>query len=358
MRTDTVMKKLSTMIKQIDIRDATAPSETAESPVTRKALSPDPSTKKAMDVDDRDSFEAVIIGGGPAGMTAGIYLARKLIRTLLITPDLGGQVLWTSAVENYPGYGVISGWDLMNSFREQLERQLIYLRLHDRVSTLEPRKKGGKVVTEGGGIYDYRTLIVASGKHSRKLDIPGEEEFRGRGVTYCSTCDAPLYRGEKVAVIGGGNAALSAANDLLELDCTVHLVNLLPGLQADGVLIERALASHRIHIYDNHEMDEITGDDVVRAIRFHHRKTGEATTIETAGVFIEIGLVPNTRFARGVLDLNSHDEIIISCLCQTNVPGVFAAGDVTAIPDKQIVVAAGEGAKAALGAADYLRRNN
>ena len=333
--------------------DATMP---MAAPLDAPEPYPAPQAGKMMEAPISGSFETVIIGGGPSGMTAGIYMARKLTRTLLISPELGGQVLWTANVENYPGQGVISGWELAGSFRRQFEQQPIHLRLNDTVSLLELTDNGGRVTTEGGGRYDFRSLIVASGKRSRKLSVPGEDEFYGRGVTYCSTCDGPLYRGETVAVIGGGNSALSAANDLLALGCTVHLVNLAPGLQADGVLVERAIATQRITVYSHYQVDEIMGGRTVNGIRIHDQDGGSSLTIPVTGVFIEIGLIPNSRFTEGILALNKQGEILINCRCETNIPGIFAAGDVTSVPEKQIVIAAGEGAKAALGASDYLLR--
>lgn len=342
--------------KILEASDIPAP-ELVESPVvTLDTIVPEPEIRNALDSPESGMFDAIIIGGGPAGMTAGIYLSRKRIKTLLISPDLGGQVLWNSDIENYPGYRVISGWDLAASFQRQLEMQNIFLRLNDNAVRLDLSRDGGSITTERGNRYEYRSLVVASGKRSRLLGVPGEEEYRGRGVTYCATCDAPLYRGETVAVIGGGNSALSAANDLLALGCMVYLINILPGIQADAVLVERAVATRRLTVYTNHMIDEITGIRNVTGVRFHNRETGETRTEKVTGVFIEIGLVPNSRFTQGILAQNSEGEIIVNCRCETNIPGIFAAGDVTSIPEKQIVIAAGEGAKAALGVNDYLMR--
>ncbi len=313
-----------------------------------------PREKSSMDSPDSGHFDAIIIGGGPAGMTAGVYLARKMINTLLISPDLGGQVLWTSNVENYPGYDVISGFDLSMKFQEQLEEQTIQRRIGDRVVTLEHAETGGMVETEQGARFGYKSLIVASGKRSRSLNVPGEKEFGGRGVTYCATCDGPLYRGQKVAVIGGGNSAVTAAHDLLSLGCEVNLVNFMPGLQADSILVEKAQASNSLTTHTNHQVDAILGKTSVTGIRIHDRETGASVDIECIGVFIEIGLIPNTSFVEDVLTLNEHREIIVDCRCQTNRPGIFAAGDVTNVPNKQIIIAAGEGAKAALGVHAYL----
>ena len=302
-------------------------------------------------------YETVIIGGGPAGITSGIYLGRKRVETLMITPELGGQVSWTSNVENYPGYDVISGFDLSVKFREQLEMQSIDMRLGDNVETVKKYENGGGVIkTLLGGEYEFKTLIIASGKKSSKLGVPGEKEFYGRGVTYCSTCDGPLYRGENVAVIGGGNSALTTANDLIAQGCKVSIVNVLPGIQADPVLLERADISGAIKLFTNYKVFEITGKNTVDGIKISNNETGEEKKINVTGVFIEIGLAPNSDFADGIVALNEKKEILVNCRCETNVPGIFAAGDVTNVPEKQIIIAAGEGAKAALSAYDYLLR--
>ena len=317
---------------------------------------PDTKQKTQTSVPDSGAYDAIIIGGGPAGSTAGVYLARKQIKTLIISPDLGGQVLWTADIENYPGYEVISGWELAQHFQDQLKKQDIDLRIGDSVVAIHPGKSGGMVRTEQGAEYSYQALVIASGKRSRPLDAEGEDAFVGRGVTYCATCDGPLYRGEEVAVIGGGNSALSSAIELLALGCTIHLINIKPDLQADRGLIKKAWSSERLTLHLNHEVAEILGDKTVTGITIRDRETGEQSSIGVTGVFVEIGLIPNTSFAKGVVKLNGKGEIMVNCLCETDVNCIFAAGDVTNVPEKQIAVAAGEGAKAALGVSEYLMR--
>ena len=308
---------------------------------------------------DSGSYDAVVIGGGPAGITACIYLMRKMINTLMITPELGGQVTWTSEVENYPGYLEISGIELAQKYQAQLEQFPLALRLGDSVVAMEMTGRGGIVRTEKGAEYAFTAAVIASGKRSRKLGVPGEDTLYGRGVTYCATCDGPLYRGEEVAVIGGGNSALTAANDLLGIGCTVHIVNVMPDYQADRVLVQRAKKNSTVRFHPNHEVAEIHGTRAVEGITIRDRESGDTTRLAVSGVFIEIGLVPNSRFAENVVAMNERREIIVDCRCMTDVPGVYAAGDVTNVPNKQIVIAAGEGAKAALGVSDYLlKRGN
>ena len=211
--------------------------------------------KRMIDAPDRGDYDAIIIGGGPAGITCGIYLMRKMINTLMITTDLGGQVSWTAEVENYPGYLDISGIDLAEKYKAQLEQYPIHIRLGDSVSAIEMTNGGGGVVrTELGGEYRFRGLVIASGKRSKKLGVPGEDTFYGRGVTFCATCDGPLYRGETVAVVGGGNSGLSAAIELLTLGCTVHLVNYRPGFQADAILVDKARTQAKFTAHMNHEV--------------------------------------------------------------------------------------------------------
>ena len=302
------------------------------------------------------SFDAVIAGGGPAGMTCALYLMRKMVNTLMITPELGGQVRWTSEIENYPGYMVISGIELAEKYREQLEKYPLTIRMGERIVAMESHGLGGLVRTEHGSEYAFKGLVIATGKHSQKLDVPGMDAFLGRGVTYCATCDGPLYRGEEVAVIGGGNSALSAAIDLLNLDCTVHLVNNVPELQAEAVLVEKVLDRDRAIYHPNSEVAEICGDNVVTGITIRNLADGVVEKIPVKGVFIEIGLIPNSQFAEGVVEMNADREIIVDCRCQTDVPGIYAAGDVTNVPNKQIIIAAGEGAKSALSVSEFLKK--
>ena len=303
------------------------------------------------------SFETIIVGGGPAGMTAGVYLARKNIKTLMITPELGGQVITTPWIGNYPGYEYISGIDLAHRFREQLEEHDISIRLGDRVVSMTVGDISGTVATEQGSEYTFRTLLVASGKRSRTLEVPGVKKYKGRGLSYCVTCDAPLFKGQPVAVIGGGNSGFTAAIDLLNLGCEVHLIEIAPRLHADETLVERAIGSSGFTLYLGHELVCISGGESVERVMVRNIDMDDSFPLEVTGVFVEIGLIPNSSFAKGVLTLNDHDEIVVGCNCETNNPHIFAAGDVTNVPQKQIIIAAGEGAKAALRLSEYLNRH-
>lgn len=300
--------------------------------------------------------DVVIIGGGPAGMAASVYAARKVLDQVLISPDIGGQAAWAVEVENYLGCPFISGFDLVTRFEEHV-RDFGTKRCDDKVTLLERRGQTFYVKTEAGRKYESRAVIVASGRSARNLGVPGEEQFKGRGVTYCATCDAPLYAGEKVVVVGGGNAGLDAAIQLTKFAEHVTIVEELPNLTADRSLQDRIMAIDNAKVMLNTEVKEIRGSKLVEGVTLRNIATGEVLDLPVAGVFVEIGSLPNVGFLPKDVKVNSRGEIMIDCHNRTNVPGIFAAGDVTDIPGKQIIVAAGEGAKALLAASEYIVHN-
>lgn len=306
---------------------------------------------------DTGSYDLIIIGAGPAGMTAAVYAARKQIPTLLVSGDVGGQVLLTAHIENYMGYQFITGGELMEKFAEQVNRYPLDQRLEDKVTLIRKHDESGfSVETAGGGNYQGRAVIVATGKRSRPLNVPGEKEMVGRGVSYCATCDAPFFRDLEVAVIGGGNSAMEAALDLMKIAREVHLVHRSHDWRADAVLLDQVLSSDRVRVHQGFIVREIKGDKIkgVEVLRIAPQDGGPEQDLPVQGVFIEIGLIPNTDVVRGLAELNEEGEMVVDCQSRTSVPGLFAAGDVTNVPEKQIVVAAGEGAKAALTAFRYL----
>ncbi|MGQ9545732.1 MAG: FAD-dependent oxidoreductase [Dehalococcoidia bacterium] len=304
---------------------------------------------------NRVIYELVIIGAGPAGMTAAVYAARKKLTTLLISYDIGGQVLWTAGVENYMGYQFVEGHELMQKFEEQVKQFPIDIKTGERVGKLSLINGGFEVTMDSGKSYRGRAAIVATGKRPRQLNVPGEEKLRGRGVTYCAVCDGPLFAGENVAVIGGGNSALEAAEDMVKIAEYVYLVSLTP-LTGDPVLIDKAKRADNLTMFLEHEVLEIKGESRVEGIRIRDLKSKQERELNVGGIFIEIGLIPNSEPFKEIVKLNRFGEIEVNCANETSVPGLFAAGDVTNVPEKQIVVAAGEGAKAALQAHRYLQR--
>lgn len=299
--------------------------------------------------------DLIIVGAGPAGMTAAVYAARKKLDALLLSQNVGGQVLWTAGVENYMGYQFIEGAELMRKFEEQVRQFPLDMRIGEKVSALSRVDEGFLLKTDQNGRYEARAVIIATGKRPRQLNVPGEERLRGRGVTYCAVCDGPLFGGEDVAVVGGGNSALEAVDDMIKIAGQVYLVSLTP-LTADPILIERVKDADNLTVFLEHEVLEIYGEEVVAGVRVRNLKSKEEKELKVSGVFIEIGLIPNSEPFKGVVELNDVGEIRVNCANETNVAGVFAAGDVTNVPEKQIVVAAGEGAKAALRAHRYLQR--
>jgi alkyl hydroperoxide reductase subunit F len=300
-------------------------------------------------------YDLMIIGGGPAGMTAAVYAARKKLNALLLSKDVGGQVNWTLGIENYMGYQLIEGPELIKKFEEQVKQFPIEIKVGDNVSSLSRIGGGFEAKTDGGETYQAKAAIIVTGKRPRPLNVPGEEKLRGRGVTYCATCDGPLFADMKVAVIGGGNSALEAVDDVVKIAEHVYLVSLTP-LTGDQILIDKVKGAGNLTMFLEHEVVAITGDNLVDGIKIRDLKTKQERELQVGGVFIEIGLMPNSDLVKGVATLNRIGEIEVNCNNETSVPGLFAAGDVTNVPEKQIVVAAGEGAKAALQAHRYLQR--
>ena len=298
-------------------------------------------------------YDVIIIGCGPAGMTAAIYSARKGLKTLVLSKDVGGQLNLSAELENYLGFSSIEAPDLINRFEEHVERFDITRVIGEEVVNLEVTAKIKLVHTRAGNRYQGRALIIASGKIPRPLGIPGESRLLGKGVAYCATCDASFYKDKVVAVVGGGNSALEAAGELERWATHVYLV-VRNTYSADDILVDRVTRLAKVEVLLNYDTLEILGAQQVTGLRVRSRDDHSERTLAVDGIFVEIGLLPNTGFAMDVLALNASGEIIIDCQTHTGVPGVFAAGDVTNVRDKQVLVAAGEGVKAALQAHDYL----
>ena len=298
-------------------------------------------------------YELIIIGAGPAGITASVYAARKKIDFLLITKDIGGQAALSGEVENYTGYQFISGPELAAKFEEHLHKFDINLKENEEVKELKKQNDIVYVKTNKD-TYQARTVIIASGKRSRELNVKGEKEFKNRGLTYCATCDGPLFKDKIVAVIGGGNSALDATLQLIKIARHIYLINNTLHLGGDAIMREKVEDNPLVTIMNESEVLEILGDKMVKAIKI--KTKDKENTLAVEGVFVEIGLIPNSDFAYEV-EKNSLGEIKVNCKNETNIPGIFAAGDVTDVPEKQIIIACGEGAKACLSAFRYLSQS-
>ena len=288
-------------------------------------------------------------------MTAAVYAARKRIDALFLSKDIGGQAMWAASVENYMGYQYIEGFELMQKFEEQVKQFPLEQKIGEEVVALSRLDTGFEVKTAKGESYQAKAVIVATGKRPRPLNVPGEEHLIGRGVTYCAVCDGPLFTGQKVAVIGGGNSALEAAYDMVKIAEHVYLVSLTT-LTGSQILIDRVVDSPNLTVFIEHEVIAIDGESLVEAIVIRDLKSDEEKRLEVGGVFVEIGLLPNSELTGRITKLNDLGEVEVNCANETGVPGLFAAGDVTNVVEKQIVVAAGEGAKATLQAHKYIQR--
>jgi alkyl hydroperoxide reductase subunit F len=295
-------------------------------------------------------YDLIVIGAGPAGITASVYAARKKMNFLVITKDIGGQTAWSGDIENYTGYQFITGPELAKKFEEHMRQYNITVKENEGVLEIKKKDDVISVITEKD-TYEARTVIIASGKKSRELNVPGEKEFKNKGLTYCATCDAPLFSGKDVAVIGGGNSGLDAALQLIRIARYVYLINISSQLTGDPIMQEEVYKSKAVRVINNARVSAIMGDKFVRGISI--RVGDKEETLAVGGVFVEIGLTPNSEFVKDV-EKNELGEIRVNSRNETNVPGIFAAGDVTDVPEKQIIIAAGEGSKAALSAFRYL----
>ena len=302
-------------------------------------------------------YDVIIIGGGPAGITAGIYAVRKDLKALLLTKDFIGQTGKAAFIENWPGTKEISGPELMNQFREHIDSLGLEFSEGELVSDLSKEGDVFKVRTEKDNKFESRAVIVTSGRNPRPLKVKGEKKYIGKGISYCAICDGPFFLGKRVAVIGGGNSSFETAIEMAgKKSPKVYILEITPKVTADEVLQERVKNLDNIDVLTNTILKEIKGDKFVKSIIYKDKKSGEEKELEVEGVFVEIGSIPVTDFIKELADYNNQGEIIVDHRdCSTKTPGLFAAGDVTDVPYKQIVIAAGEGSKAALAAYNYLR---
>jgi len=316
--------------------------------------------REAAKINAKDPFDVLVIGGGPAGAAAAVYAARKGIRTGVAAERFGGQVNDTLAIENYISVLATEGPKFAQALEEHVKAYDVDIMNLQKAEKIVPGKEPGDLIEvhmTNGGVLTSRSVILATGARWRNVNVPGEVEYKNKGVAYCPHCDGPLFKGKRVGVIGGGNSGVEAAIDLAGIVGHVTLLEFADQLRADAVLVNKLKSLPNVTIITNAQTTEFTGENGrLNGLRYKDRLTGQEHHVEMEGVFIQIGLVPNTEWLKGTVELNKFGEIIVDARGATNVPGVFAAGDATTVPYKQIVIAAGEGAKAALSAFDYLIR--
>ncbi|MBP7824752.1 alkyl hydroperoxide reductase subunit F [Pseudomonas fluvialis] len=309
----------------------------------------------------KEAFDVLVIGGGPAGAAAAIYAARKGIRTAVAAERFGGQVLDTMAIENFISVKETEGPKLVRALEEHVKEYEVDVMNLQRAAALVPASSAGglhEVKFENGASLKAKTVILSTGARWREMGVPGEQEYKAKGVCFCPHCDGPLFKGKRVAVIGGGNSGVEAAIDLAGIVSHVTLLEFADTLRADAVLQKKLYSLPNVTVIKNAQTTEVVGDgQKVTALTYKDRVTEELHRVELEGIFVQIGLLPNSDWLKGTVELSRFGEIIVDAKGQTNVPGVFAAGDVTTVPYKQIVIAIGEGAKASLSAFDHLIRS-
>jgi alkyl hydroperoxide reductase subunit F len=305
----------------------------------------------------KDPFDVLIVGGGPAGAAAAVYAARKGIRTGIASERFGGQVLDTLGIENFISIKETEGPKFALALEEHVRHYDVDIMNLQRAKALSTDGGMIEVQLESGASLKARSVVISTGARWRNINVPGEKEFKNKGVAYCPHCDGPLFKGKRVAVIGGGNSGVEAAIDLAGIVAHVTLIEFDTQLRADAVLQRKLQSLPNVTVIANAQTTEITGDQKVNGLAYKDRATGQEHRVELEGVFVQIGLVPNTDWLKGTVELSKHGEIVVDGKGQTSMPGVFAAGDATTVPFKQIIIAAGDGAKAALGAFDHLIRS-
>lgn len=318
--------------------------------------------REAKKIDAKDAFDMLMVGGGPAGAAAAVYAARKGIRTGVVSENFGGQTLDTLGIENYISVKETDGPKFALALEQHVRGYDVDIMNMQRAKALKLNtgldKNLIEVQLESGATVRSKSIVISTGARWKNINVPGEREFKNKGVAYCPHCDGPLFKGKHVAVIGGGNSGVEAAIDLAGVVGQVTLIEFDKVLRADAVLTRKLHSLANVTVITNAQTTEITGEQKVNALIYKDRATDALHTVALDGVFIQIGLVPNTDWLKGVVELSKHGEIIVDAKGQTSVPGVFAAGDATTVPFKQIIIAAGDGAKAALGAFDHLMRTS
>jgi alkyl hydroperoxide reductase subunit F len=310
-------------------------------------------------ISGKDQFDLLVIGGGPAGAAAAVYAARKGIRTGVVAERFGGQVLDTMSIENFISVQETEGPKLVTALEQHVKQYDVDIINLQRAESLSLDENGiSQIRLASGATLKSKSVIIATGARWREMNVPGEQEYRGRGVAYCPHCDGPLFKGKRIAVVGGGNSGVEAAIDLAGIVEHVTLLEFGAELRADAVLQKKLYSLPNVVVIKQAQTTSVLGDgQKVNGLQYTDRQTGESHQVDLAGIFVQIGLLPNTDWLKGTLDLSKHGEIEVDNRGQTSLAGVFAAGDVTTVPFKQIVIAMGDGAKASLGAFDYLMRH-
>jgi alkyl hydroperoxide reductase subunit F len=313
--------------------------------------------RKVGKAEEEHEYEVAIVGGGPAAMSAAIYSARKGLDVVLVAKKLGGQITYTASVENYLGFPSINGADMSEAFRNHMENYSIAQALGSNVTQVKKTNNGFAIVTDNNRQFKAKSVIYCAGKEYSRLGVPGEEQFIGKGIGFCATCDAPLYQGKRVAIVGGGNSAFTAVRDLLSFASEIHLIHRRKDFKADTTLVQEILKAKNITIHTPMIIRSFLGKDILTGVRLESIDGKERYDLNADGVFLEVGLTPNTTPVKGLVELNERGEVPVNKNQATSVKGLFAAGDATDVEEKQISIAVGQGALAALTAHKYLVRN-